>query len=444
MEGTPSNEEGGTRDASEPARGKPKPPPRRPRIRRRGIRPDRVWRARFLLICGTLAGMAVLAMLARPSGDPHREEALVPGGEIGRTPTISGRRLYKTAGCEADAVNYDDAGGRRLSGAGRGRGEPGAGQKPSARGPTLVAVGLFIVEVTEVNEVDNTFTIEGFMDNVWCDPDRVPALRQERSTELLIGPVATARLDRGWNPNITFVDEIEAPIKENEELILRSNGTVEYKQKFNVTLEARYDLRRFPFDSQTLAIELESFDWPANDLELRGRSDMVGFSERFEIPEWRAVAVDSYIKQVKEPRDREPFSELVVTLDVDRESGFYVWKILVPLVLLVAISWSVFWMSGETLAARIAISFTGILTVVAYQFVINEVLPKVTYFTLWDTILLLSFVLMALTVAVNVLQAVLRIHRRVELANEIDATARVAFPVTYVAGLAVFLLAYLA
>jgi hypothetical protein len=442
MPDTPSNEEGGTPFDSEPARGKPKPPPRRPRMRRRGIRPDRVWRARFLLICGTLAAMAVLAMLARPTGDPHREQALVPGGEIGRTPTISGRRLYRTAGCEADAVNYDDEGGRQLSGAAGQRGESGSGQKPSARGPTLVAVGLFIVEVTEVNEVDNTFTIEGFMDNVWCDPDRVSAPRQE--PELLIGPVAAARLERGWNPNITFVDEIEAPIKENEELILRPNGTVEYKQKVNVTLEARYDLRRFPFDRQTLAIELESFDWPAKDLELRGQSDMVGFSERFEIPEWRAVAVDSHIKEVKEPRDREPFSELVVTLDVDRESGFYVWKILVPLVLLVAISWSVFWMSGESLPARIGISFTGILTVVAYQFVINEVLPKVTYFTLWDTILLLSFVLMALTVAVNVLQAVLRIQRRVELADEIDATARVAFPVTYVAGLAIFLFAYLA
>jgi hypothetical protein len=134
-----------------------------------------------------------------------------------------------------------------------------------------------------------------------------------------------------------------------------------------------------------------------------------------------------------------------VTLKVDRESGFYVWKILVPLVLLVAISWSVFWMSGESLAARIGILFTGILAVVAYQFVINAVLPKVTYFTLWDTLLLLlSFVLMALTVAVNVVQAVLRIRGRAERANEIDATARVAFPVTYVAGLAVFLLAYLA
>jgi hypothetical protein len=437
MEDTPSNEEGGTHSA-EPARGKPKPPPRRRRIRRRGIRPDRVWRARFLLIFGTLAGMAVLAMLARPTGDPHIQEALVPGGETG-TRTVTGSALYKIAGCEAEAVLYDDERGRPPSAGGSAASRAPGGSDPPGH-PTIVAVGLFINEVTEVNEVENTFTIEVFMDNVWCDPNRPKV----RSTETSSGTDADDKLQDGWNPNITFVDEIKAPSKENQELKLFDNGKVEYQQKLNVTLENRYDLRKFPFDRQKLRIELESFDWPATNLALEREADKVAFSERFEIPEWRAVAVGSDIREVPEARARTPFSELIVTLEVDRESGFYVWKILLPLVLLVGISWSVFWMSGETLAARIAISFTGILTVVAYQFVINEVLPKVTYFTLWDTILLLSFVLMALTVAVNVLQALLRIKRRENLANEIDATARVAFPVTYVAGLAVFLLAYLA
>jgi Neurotransmitter-gated ion-channel ligand binding domain len=361
----------------------------------------------------------------------------VPGGETG-TQTVTGPALYKIAGC--DAVDYDDEGGRQASAGGSAASRTPGGSDPPGD-PTFVAVGLFIAEVTEVNEVENTFTIEVFMDNVWCDPNRPSRDQSRRKT--ITGTAAEERLNDGWNPNITFVDEIEAPSEENQELKLFPDGTVEYQQKLNVTLENRYDLRKFPFDRQKLRIELESFDWPAKDVVLKREADKVAFSERFEIPEWRAVAVGSDIRKMREARARRPFSELVVTLEVDRESGFYVWKVLVPLVLLVGISWSVFWMSGETLAARIAISFTGILTVVAYQFVVNEVLPKVTYFTLWDTILLLSFVLMALTVAVNVLQAVLRIKRRENLANEIDATARVAFPVTYVAGLAVFLLAYL-
>jgi Neurotransmitter-gated ion-channel ligand binding domain len=435
MEDAPSNEEGGTPSESEPARRKSNAPKRRRRSRRKGIRSDRVWRARFLLICGTVAGIAVLAMLARPTGDPHVQEALVPGGEIRQARTVTGPALRKRAGCEA--VPYGNEDGRQPS-AEASSGSPTRGGSDPPGAPTLVAVGLFIAEVTEVNEVENTFTIEIFMDNVWCDP------RRPKQDDTFTGSKAAEKLEQGWDPNITFVDEIKAPSKENQDLKLSEDGTVEYQQKLNVTLENRYDLRKFPFDRQKLRIELESFDWAADQLVLTRETDKVAFSARFEIPEWRAVAVESDIRDQSEERARTPFSELVVTLEVDRESGFYVWKILVPLVLLVGISWSVFWMSGETLAARIAISFTGILSIVAYQFVINEVLPKVTYFTLWDTILLLSFVLMALTVAVNVLQAVLRIRRRENLANEIDATARVAFPVTYVAGLAVFLLAYLA
>jgi hypothetical protein len=275
MEDTPSSEQGGTRSASESAGGKPKPPPRRSRTGRRRIRLERVWRARFLLTCGAVAGIPVLAMLPRPTGDPHKEGALVPGGEIGTARTVSGAPLYRTAGCEAPAVHYDDEGGRQLSGAAGSAASQTPGRSPPPGAPTLVAVGFFIVEVTEVDEVDNTFTIEVFMDNVWCDPNRP---RRERSTETYIEADAEKRLEGGWNPNITFVDEIEKPIKENQELTLFPNGTVEYKQKFNVTLENRYDLRRFPFDHQTLRIELESFDRTTNHLELRREADKVAFS----------------------------------------------------------------------------------------------------------------------------------------------------------------------
>ena len=53
-----------------------------------------------------------------------------------------------------------------------------------------------------------------------------------------------------------------------------------------------------------------------------------------------------------------------------------------PLVLIVSISWSVFWMIGECLSCRMGIALTGILTVVAYQFATAKSLPNVAYFTL--------------------------------------------------------------
>jgi hypothetical protein len=398
-----------------------------------GQRPghDGLWRARFVLLCGVVALLIVAGVAVQPSGDPHVEEALLPGGEVRRSGEVGGRELRQVAGC--GGVRWDDRGLPPRPGRGA------AAPPPNPSGATDVGIGLFILEVVEVNEVDNTFTVEAYMDNVWCDRRR--QISGERQT--YVEDVAQGELERGWMPDITLVNQVEKPVVENKELILESDGTVEYRQKFNAKLEARYDLRRFPFDDQTLQLEVESFDWPAAELQLRPVENAVGFSERFEIPEWRAVNVASELREQEEPRDRAKFSELLISLGVDRESGFYLWKIMVPLFLLVATSWSVFWMPGDSLSNRLAISFTGILTIVAYQFVIADVLPKVTYFTLWDVLLTFSFVLMLATVAVSVLVTGLHSRRRV-LARQIDDTARIGFPATYLLGLSVFAIAYLA
>jgi hypothetical protein len=381
------------------------------------------------VLFGVVALLIVAGVAVQPKGDPHVEEALLAGGEVRHSGNISSDELRQVAGC--GSVEWDDS-GLPLRGSG-----PSA-LPPNPSGATRVGIGLFILEVVEVDEVDNTFTVESYMDNVWCDPRR----RFSGEDRTFVEEVAREKLTSGWMPDITLVNQVEKPVVENQELILKDNGTVEYRQKFNAELEARYDLRKFPFDEQTLELELESFDWPASELQLRSVENAVGFSDRFEIPEWRAVNVASKVEDRGEERDRERFSELVIKLGVDRESGFYLWKIMVPLFLLVATSWSVFWMPGDSLSNRLAISFTGILTIVAYQFVINDVLPKVTYFTLWDVLLTFSFLLMLGTVAVTVLVAALHSRRRA-LAAQIDVTARVGFPATYVLGLSVFAIAYL-
>ncbi len=105
-------------------------------------------------------------------------------------------------------------------------------------------------------------------------------------------------------------------------------------------------------------------------------------------------------------------------IDVSRRFGFYIWKVLVPLFLLVAISWAVFWMIGDDLADRMSVSVTGILTVVAYQFIILDNLPRVSYFTLMDTVVTLSFGLMILTIVENVVVNVLYLQEQEDLAKK--------------------------
>ena len=109
---------------------------------------------------------------------------------------------------------------------------------------------------------------------------------------------------------------------------------------------------------------------------------------------------------------------------------------LLPLVVIVALSWVVFWMDREALGRRAGISVTGILTVIAYQFIVAESLPRVAYLTAMDRMTLLSLLMIAATMCESIL--VDRIGQRDEGArSRIDAVCRWAFPLVYFGGLAI-------
>ena len=94
-------------------------------------------------------------------------------------------------------------------------------------------------------------------------------------------------------------------------------------------------------------------------------------------------------------------STFVVSMDTERKSLFMVRLVIVPLLLIVMLSWSVFWMDQSSLGDRISVSFIGILTVVAYQIVLSEILPRISYLTLMNGFLNMSFFVVCASVVVS-------------------------------------------
>lgn len=306
---------------------------------------------------------------------------------------------------------------------------------PNADGPVLADMGLYIEEIPEVNEIANTFTIEGRMDLVWCDPRLKYEDIGQGSFEIFLEEDAQEKLNSIWWPDVTFVNEVEGRDIANEELIIHENGTVEYREKFTVLLEAKYDLYKFPFDKQTLEVEIESFAWDERYLQLHIEEEFVGFSDEYEILEWRTDDVSTQIEEVMEVGDRSPFSEFRMTIHVSRQFGFYVWKVLFPLVVLVIMCFAVFWMDDEGLSSRLGVGFTGVLTVVAYQFIATGNLPKVPYITLMDSYITLSFIVMVLTIFQSILVSDYNKQDKKQLAFRIDKISRFMFPLVYIIGM---------
>ena len=121
--------------------------------------------------------------------------------------------------------------------------------------------------------------------------------------------------------------------------------------------------------------------------------------------------------------------------------------VIVPLVVIVMLSWSVFWMEQSSLGDRISVSFIGILTVVAYQIVLSEILPRISYLTLMNGFLNMSFFVVCASVVISLRVGVLDRQGRNAAGDRIDQRCRWIFPAVYfgllllVVGLTVFVVA---
>ena len=87
----------------------------------------------------------------------------------------------------------------------------------------------------------------------------------------------------------------------------------------------------------------------------------------------------------------------VLTIEAQRQWLFMVRLVILPLTLIVMLSWSVFWMDRSSIGDRLSVSFVGVLTAVAYLLVISDKLPQIAYVTLIHAFVSFSFLTMCAT-----------------------------------------------
>jgi hypothetical protein len=112
-----------------------------------------------------------------------------------------------------------------------------------------------------------------------------------------------------------------------------------------------------------------------------------------------------------------------------------VWKVILPLFLIVLMSWSVFWIDPSSAGTQIAVATTSMLTLIAYRFAIDSQVPKVSYLTKMDQFIVVGTVLVFLTLMQVVLTSRLAQLGREKLAKRIDRFSRLIFPGMFVVAL---------
>jgi Neurotransmitter-gated ion-channel transmembrane region len=111
---------------------------------------------------------------------------------------------------------------------------------------------------------------------------------------------------------------------------------------------------------------------------------------------------------------------------------FFLIKIVLPLCLIVIMSWIPRWIDPQQVATNIGVSATAFLTLVAYLFATNVLLPRVAYVTRMDLFILLSMLMVFIALLQTVVSTVLVHNHKVSLAQDLDWWARIVYPLALV------------
>lgn len=304
---------------------------------------------------------------------------------------------------------------------------------PTQAGPVVVRAGFDLLDINEVSDGTETFEFTGTLTLQWHDPRQAfdPAV-EGVAEKIFQGDYQFNELATGWYPQVVLANVSGLYQQTGVLLRVQSDGTSTLTATLNAAAETEFDMRRFPFDGQRLHAVFEVLGFDRDQVVLQVQSAETE-SKAVRVPQWTVTGVEVSLREdaTNTAGRLGVSSALVLSVDVQRESWFARRLVVFPLAVIVLLSFSVFWMDRASMGDRVSISFIGILTVVAYQLVTSEQLPRIAYVTLMHGFLNLSFLTMCATVVVNLVVGGLDQRGRQPLGDRIDRTCRWLFPVVY-------------
>lgn len=306
---------------------------------------------------------------------------------------------------------------------------------PKEAGPVVVRVRFELHDINEINDGAEAFDFTGVLVLEWRDPRQAfdPAV-EGVNEKIFQGGYQFNEVSTGWYPQLVLVNEAGSYQMSGVVMRVQPDGASTLIQTLNASAETEFDMTRFPFDGHRLEAVFEVLGFDRDEVELQVESGAASSQASVvRVPQWTITGANMSV------RDRYAFysgrrgvsSAFIVSIDVQRESFYASRLVIIPLVVIVLLSFSVFWMDRSSLGDRLSVSFIGILTGVAYQIVMSDLLPHISYVTLMHGFLSLSFLTMCATVVINLVVGVLDQRGKHEVGDRIDRRCRWGFPLAY-------------
>ena len=288
----------------------------------------------------------------------------------------------------------------------------------AASPPKKVEIGVFVLDVFTMDSVDQTTSVDFIVRARWHDASLAGGSDGPRFV----------KLENLWTPELQVLNSRDLRTVVNNSALVMPDGSVTYRERHIGEVTTRLDLTDFPFDQHRIGIAVAST--ALQRVELKIEEDWSGMAETLTIADWEVGMGKIGIAPVS--AGGRTFSSVVYEMGAVRHTGYWIWKVMFPLLLIVGMSWTVFWINPSDIGPQVGTATASMLTLIAYRFALGNLLPRVSYFTGMDSFVTGSTLVVFLALLVAILTSKLATSGRAELAGKIDVVCRVMFPATFV------------
>ncbi|XP_066053092.1 LOW QUALITY PROTEIN: gamma-aminobutyric acid receptor subunit pi [Chamaea fasciata] len=243
--------------------------------------------------------------------------------------------------------------------------------------PVQIAMSLDIASISSISESDMDYTATISLRQRWTDPRLV--FHGNRSFTL------DARLvELLWVPDTYIVESKRSFLHDvtvgNRLIRLFSNGTVLYALRITTTVACNMDLSKYPMDTQTCRLQLESWGYDENDVTftwLRGNHSVHGI-EKLQLSQYTVEHYHTLIS--KSQQETGSYPRLILQFELRRNVLYFILETYVPSTLLVMLSWVSFWITLDSVPARTCIGVTTVLSMTTLMIGSRSSLSKTNCF----------------------------------------------------------------
>jgi len=295
---------------------------------------------------------------------------------------------------------------------------------PPGERPVKLSAGFYVVDVAAVNTSGQSFDARFFYLVSWHD---------KRLAHKDSKPI-NKKLSDIWHPNIQILNQRKVWKTLPEQVKIMPDGKVIYVQAGWGTFSQPLKLKKFPFDTQKFSFKLlAACGEPITRVQFVAHpGNLSGFADDLSIADWKVMKWHEEVKPyvlknfVKRPAINFSFT-------AKRLTSYYVVKMILPLVMIVMMSWAVFWMDPHNVASNVGISITSMLTLIAYRFSADTILPRLSYLTSLDYFILASTILVFSSLVQNLTTSILAKQEKFKMSYRFDVACRIGFPLIFIA-----------